>query len=78
MTQPGEEPVVGTLVRGCRFEEVDVLEREGIQAYRMPYDVGQYMTRLEMASFSIMLLKLNDEMKGYLKAPCNVAARWSF
>jgi dihydroxyacetone kinase-like protein len=44
----------------------------------MPYDVGQYMTRLEMASFSIMLLKLNDEMKGYLKAPCNVAARWSF
>ena len=40
-----------------RFEEVDVLEREGIQAYRMPYDVGQYMTRLEMASFSIMLEK---------------------
>lgn len=51
----------------------DVLEREGIQVYRMPY-VGDYMTSLEMAGFSITLLKLDDEMKGYLEAPCNVAA----
>ncbi len=51
----------------------DVLERQGIQVYRMPY-VGDYMTSLEMAGFSITLLKLDDEMKGYLEAPCNVAA----
>ena len=51
----------------------DVLEREGIEVYRMPY-VGDYMTSLEMAGFSITLLKLDDEMKGYLEAPCNVVA----
>jgi dihydroxyacetone kinase-like protein len=36
--------------------------------------VGEYMTSLEMAGFSITLLKLDDEMKGYLSAPCNVVA----
>jgi phosphoenolpyruvate---glycerone phosphotransferase subunit DhaK len=51
----------------------DVLEREGVQVWRMPY-VGDYMTSLEMAGFSITLLKLDDEMKNYLSAPCNVAA----
>jgi phosphoenolpyruvate---glycerone phosphotransferase subunit DhaK len=51
----------------------DVLEREGIQVFRMPY-VGDYMTSLEMAGFSITLLKLDDEMKPYLTAPCDVAA----
>jgi phosphoenolpyruvate---glycerone phosphotransferase subunit DhaK len=51
----------------------DVLEREGVQVWRMPY-VGDYMTSLEMAGFSITLLKLDDEMKNYLRAPCNVAA----
>src|SRR5215208_2756136 len=51
----------------------DVLDREGIQVWRMPY-VGDYMTSLEMAGFSITLLKLDDEMKPYLSAPCDVAA----
>jgi dihydroxyacetone kinase-like protein len=51
----------------------DVLEREGVSIYRMPY-VGDYMTSLEMAGFSITLLKLDDEMKSYLTAPCDVAA----
>src|ERR671920_695931 len=51
----------------------DVLERKGIQVFRMPY-VGDYMTSLEMAGFSITLLKLDDEMKPYLTAPCDVAA----
>ncbi|MFL6032107.1 MAG: dihydroxyacetone kinase subunit DhaK [Rubrobacteraceae bacterium] len=50
-----------------------MLDREGIQVWRMPY-VGDYMTSLEMAGFSITLLKLDDEMKGYLAAPCDVAA----
>jgi phosphoenolpyruvate---glycerone phosphotransferase subunit DhaK len=51
----------------------DVLEREGVQVWRMPY-IGDYMTSLEMAGFSITLLKLDEEMKNYLGAPCNVAA----
>jgi dihydroxyacetone kinase-like protein len=51
----------------------DVLQREGVQVWRMPY-VGDYMTSLEMAGFSITLLKLDDEMKTYLSAPCDVAA----
>jgi dihydroxyacetone kinase-like protein len=51
----------------------DVLEREGVSVWRMPY-IGDYMTSLEMAGFSITLLKLDDEMKSYLTAPCNVAA----
>ena len=51
----------------------DVLKREGVQVWGRPY-VGEYMTSLEMAGFSITLLKLDDEMKGYLEAPCTVAA----
>ena len=51
----------------------DVLKREGVQVWGRPY-VGEYITSLEMAGFSITLLKLDDEMKGYLEAPCTVAA----
>ena len=51
----------------------DVLEREGVSVYKMPY-VGEYMTSLEMAGFSLTLLKLDQEMKEYLEAPCDVAA----
>jgi dihydroxyacetone kinase-like protein len=51
----------------------DVLKREGVRVFRMPY-VGDYMTSLEMAGFSTTLLKLDDEMKNYLTAPCNVVA----
>jgi dihydroxyacetone kinase-like protein len=36
--------------------------------------VGEYMTSLEMAGFSVSLLKLDEDMKGYLEAPCDVAA----
>ncbi|TCJ18449.1 dihydroxyacetone kinase subunit DhaK [Rubrobacter taiwanensis] len=50
----------------------DVLKREGVNVYRS--FVGEYMTSLEMAGFSITLLRLDDEMKGYLDAPCRVAA----
>jgi phosphoenolpyruvate---glycerone phosphotransferase subunit DhaK len=51
----------------------DVLEREGISVFGEAF-VGDYMTSLEMAGFSVTLLKLDDEMKGYLSAPCSVAA----
>jgi dihydroxyacetone kinase-like protein len=51
----------------------DALEREGVNVYKMAY-VGEYMTSLEMAGFSVSLLKLDEDMKGYLEAPCDVAA----
>ena len=51
----------------------DVLEREGVDVYKMAY-VGEYMTSLEMAGFSVTLLKLDEDMKQYLEAPCDVAA----
>jgi phosphoenolpyruvate---glycerone phosphotransferase subunit DhaK len=51
----------------------DVLQREGISVFGEAF-VGDYMTSLEMAGFSITLLKLDEEMKGYLTAPCSVAA----
>src|SRR5215210_4784602 len=51
----------------------DVLKREGVEVWGMPY-VGEYMTSLEMAGFSVTLLKLDEDMKGYLEAPCDVAA----
>ena len=51
----------------------DRLAREGVSVWRMPY-VGDYMTSLEMAGLSVTLLKLDDETKGYLEAPCSVPA----
>jgi dihydroxyacetone kinase-like protein len=51
----------------------DRLKDEGVNVWRMPY-VGDYMTSLEMAGFSITLLKLDEEMKGCLEAPCDVPA----
>jgi dihydroxyacetone kinase-like protein len=51
----------------------EVLKREGVQVWRMPY-IGEYMTSIEMAGFSISLLKLDEEMKDYLEAPCSVTA----
>ena len=51
----------------------DVLQREGVNVYKMAY-IGEYMTSLEMAGFSVTLLKLDDDMKPYLEAPCDVAA----
>jgi len=39
--------------------------------------VGSYITSLEMAGFSITLLKLDDELTGYWDAPVNTPAlRW--
>lgn len=43
------------------------LKKLGIQVHR--YYIGEYATSLEMAGFSISLLKLDEELKGYLDAP---------
>lgn len=51
-------------------KEVDLLlKRKNIIPYR--YFVGNFMTSLEMAGCSISLLKLDDELKTLLDAPCN-------
>lgn len=49
-----------------------VLEEKGIGVYRTL--VGNYMTSLDMAGFSISLLKLDDELKALLDAPCDTPA----
>ena len=67
----GGTPLMELYVAYARVAEV--LKREGVEVWRMPY-IGEYMTSIEMAGFSITLLKLDEEMKGYLQAPCSVAA----
>ena len=44
-----------------------ILEEKGIKVHK--YYVGEYVTSLEMAGFSISLLKLDEELKKYLDAP---------
>lgn len=44
-----------------------ILKEKGINVHR--YYVGEYATAIEMAGFSISLLKLDDELKKYLDAP---------
>src|SRR4028119_1513792 len=41
----------------------DRLKDEGVNVWRMPY-IGDYMTSLEMAGFSITLLKIDEGRKG--------------
>jgi dihydroxyacetone kinase-like protein len=43
------------------------LKKAGIKVHR--YYIGEYATSLEMAGFSISLMKLDDELKTYLDAP---------
>lgn len=53
--------------------EVDeLLNAKGINPYK--YYVGNYMTSLEMAGCSVSLLKLDEELKGYLDAAADTAA----
>lgn len=50
----------------------DVLGKRGIKIYRSL--VGNYMTSIEMAGFSISLLKLDDELKELLDAKADTPA----
>lgn len=53
--------------------EVDeLLKAKGINPYK--YYVGNYMTSLEMGGCSVSLLKLDEELKGYLDAAADTAA----
>ena len=53
--------------------EVDkLLKAKGIKPCR--WNVGNYMTSLEMSGCSVSLLKLDEELKGYLDAETNAPA----
>ena len=48
------------------------LEQRGVTIWKAL--VGNYMTSLEMAGCSVTLMQLDEELKGYLSAPCNTPA----
>lgn len=50
----------------------EILKEKGIKVYKSM--VGEYMTSLEMAGFSISVLKLDDELKELLDAPADTPA----
>ena len=50
----------------------DVLAEKGIKVYKTM--VGNYMSSLEMAGFSISLLRLDDELKALLDEPADTPA----
>ena len=50
----------------------DVLESKGVKVYKT--FVGEYMTSIEMAGFSISLLKLDGQLKGLLDAHADTPA----
>ena len=50
----------------------DILAEKGIKVYKTV--VGNYMTSIEMAGFSISLLRLDDEMKELLDAEADTPA----
>jgi dihydroxyacetone kinase-like protein len=50
----------------------EILNEKGIKVYKSL--VGEFMTSLEMAGFSITVLKLDDEMKKLFDAPADTPA----
>ena len=77
------ESEVAVMVNGCGATPLmelyivnnhvqDVLAEKGIKVYKT--FVGEYMTSLEMQGFSLSLLKLDDELKGYLDAHADTPA----
>ena len=54
------------------MEVQKILEEKGIKAYRT--FVGNYCTSIDMTGASVTLMKLNDELKELLDAPCDTPA----
>lgn len=50
----------------------EMLEKKGVKTHRT--FVGEFMTSLEMAGFSVTILKLDDELKQLLDAPADTPA----
>ena len=59
------------------FNEVEkILSQNNIRIYRS--FIGNYMTSLEMPGCSVSLLKLDDELKELLDAPCSTSGWTQF
>ena len=54
------------------LEVQKILEEKGIKAYRT--FVGNYCTSIDMTGASVTLMKLDDELKELLDAPCDTPA----
>jgi dihydroxyacetone kinase-like protein len=66
----GATPLMELFVVNNRVN--DVLKEQGVKVYKT--FIGNYMTSIEMAGFSITLLKLDDELKKLVDAPANTPA----
>lgn len=66
----GATPLMELYILNNEIEKI--LTKKNIRVYRT--FVGNYMTSLEMAGCSVTLLKLDDELKELLDAPCDTPA----
>ena len=66
----GATPLSELFIANLRVKEI--LDGKKIKIAKTV--VGNYMTSLDMAGFSVTLLKLDDELKGYLNAPADTPA----
>lgn len=66
----GATPLMELYILNNEVEKI--LSRHNIRIHRTY--VGNFMTSLEMAGCSVTLLKLDDELKELLDAPCNTPA----
>ncbi|GLC83400.1 dihydroxyacetone kinase subunit DhaK [Lacrimispora brassicae] len=66
----GGTPLMELYILNMEIQKL--LEEKGIRAYKTL--VGNYMTALDMTGCSLTLMKLDDELKELLDAPCNTPA----
>ena len=66
----GATPLSELFIANLRVKEI--LDEKKITIAKTV--VGNYMTSLDMAGFSVTLLKLDDELKGFLNAPADTPA----
>lgn len=70
----GGTPLMELYIANRRVAEI--LEEKGLKAVKTI--VGNYMTSIEMPGFSISLINLDEEMKGYLMAEADTPALTQF
>jgi dihydroxyacetone kinase-like protein len=70
----GATPLMELLIVNRKVHKL--LEEKGIKVYKTL--VGEYMTSIEMAGFSVSILKLDEELKTLLDAPADTPAYKEF
>ena len=66
----GATPLSELFIANLRVKEI--LDEKKIRIAKT--EVGNFMTSLDIAGFSVTLLKLDDELKGFLNAPADTPA----